>query len=445
MAEDIPTEVPTLSEKPTRVRFGVLAFLCALAFVLYIDRICIGQASTDIERDLGISHTMMGYVGAAFTLAYGLFEIPTGYWGDRYGSRGVLTRIVVWWSGFTALTGAAWGLPSLLVVRFLFGAGEAGALPNTARVLARWFPATERGRAQGLINCAALVGGAVSPPVAAFLIKLVGWRLAFVVFGWLGVVWAIAFYRWFRDEPDQHPAVNEGERNLIAASNLSKPGGDSHPSIPWGQVLTNRNIWLLGGVITCTAFNSYMYFFWYPTYLKEARGVSDVNAGLLAGLVLTGGAIGSVSGGFLVDLLLRRTGSRRWSRSGIACCGLTTASVLLLCSTGIDNAVGAAACTAVAAFAAFTCIAPWWGAVTDISGPHLGALFGLMNSLGVPGAMSSQIFLGSFADWMKSQGHSGRDQWDPAFAVYSLVLLIGAIGWLFVNPTRQVGQAREHE
>jgi MFS family permease len=445
MIDDIPGAERLLSERPTRVRYGVLGFLCSLAFVLYIDRICIGQAASHIEKELGISHSAMGWVFGAFTLAYGLFEVPTGHWGDRYGSRGVLTRIVIWWSFFTALTGAMWGFWSLVVVRFLFGAGEAGALPNAARVIARWFPAGGRGPAQGLIQCLALVGGAVAPPVAAYLIEHVGWRWAFFTFGWLGVVWAVAFYRWFRDDPHSHPDVNEGERALIASGGNEAPGGESHPPIPWGQVLSSANVWLLGGVITCAAFNSYMYFFWYPTYLKEARLLTEAESGLLAGMVLTGGAFGSLSGGFLADWLLSQTGNRRWSRSGIGCGALASGGGLLWSSTMVDDPTLAAACTSVAAFTAFSSIASWWGAVTDISGRHLGALFGLMNSMGVPGAFVSPIFLGWFVDWMKSQGHTGRAQWDPAFAVYSLVLLVGAVGWLFINPTRPVADAPEIE
>src|SRR4051812_24943797 len=206
----------------TRVRYTVLAFLCALTFILYIDRICISKAAPRIERDLDISHTAMGFVFGAFTVAYGLFEVPTGRWGDRYGSRGVLTRIVLWWSAFTALTGCVgrftldsgywlnvpWldtvvpllldGFLLLLLVRFLFGAGEAGALPNAARVVARWFPAGKRGAAQGIVNTSALLGGALAAVAAAYLIELVGWRWSFVLFDTLGVVWAGAFYTWFR-------------------------------------------------------------------------------------------------------------------------------------------------------------------------------------------------------------------------------------------------------
>ena len=153
-----------LPERPTKVRYGVLAFLAAMTFILYLDRVCIGQSATAIKRDLGISDVWMSWVFNAFIISYTTLEIPTGRWGDRYGSRSVLARVVVWWSCFTALTGAAASLTMLLIVRFLFGAGEAGALPNAARVLKEWFPESSRGRAQGMITTAMMIGGAVSPP-----------------------------------------------------------------------------------------------------------------------------------------------------------------------------------------------------------------------------------------------------------------------------------------
>jgi sugar phosphate permease len=315
MSEPSPSAKPA-GPRPTRVRYGVLAFLAVLAFVLYVDRVCIGKAAPAIEAELGLSHTEMGFVFAAFTLAYCLFEVPTGAWGDRHGSRGVLTRIVLWWSAFTALTGAAGTLGSLLLIRFLFGAGEAGALPNTARILARWFPPGRRGPAQGCINSTALVGGAVAPVAAAYLIELIGWRLAFVVFALPGLAWAVVFYRWYRDDPVDHPAVNAAER-LLTSGAAAPPGGSGHPPIPWRAVLTSANVWLLGGVISCTAFNSYLVFSWYPTYLEKGRGVDPVEAGWLAGLVLLGGALGSTLGGFLSDWLIRRFGSPRRGRSGL--------------------------------------------------------------------------------------------------------------------------------
>src|SRR5687767_3568710 len=188
-----PASLAPDSPVPTRVRYGVLLFLCTMALLLYLDRVCIGKAAPAIRRDLGLSETQMAWVFNAFTLAYCLFEVPTGHWGDRHGGRGVIARIVVWWSLFTALTGAAVGLRSLLVIRFLFGAGEAGAFPNASRVATRWFPPRDRGKARGAITTASLVGGAASPVLAALLMERVGWRMMLVIFGAIGVVWAGAF------------------------------------------------------------------------------------------------------------------------------------------------------------------------------------------------------------------------------------------------------------
>src|SRR5688572_17097814 len=217
-------------QAPTRVRYGVMGYLCSLAFILYIDRICIGQAGTVMKRELGLSNSEWGLVGVAFQIAYAIFEPTTGHWGDRFGSRRVLIRIVLWWSLFTALTGLVWnfsyellpgiflnGFVLLLLIRFLFGAGEAGALPNVARVISGWFPPGKRGPPQALISTCAQIGGATAPFVAALFIQspYIGWRWSFVIFGSLGVIWAWFFARWFRDDPAIHPHVNDAERQYI--------------------------------------------------------------------------------------------------------------------------------------------------------------------------------------------------------------------------------------
>jgi MFS family permease len=442
--------------EPTRVRYGVLAFLCALSFILYIDRICIGEAKLDMKGELDISDTAMGFVFAAFTVAYGLFEVPMGRWGDRHGSRGVLTRIVLWWSLFTALTGCVWkfsldsgyelellgeqAIPlalnsfvALLVVRFLFGAGEAGALPNSARVLSRWFPPDGRGPAQGLINTAMLVGGASTPVVASYLIDQVGWRWAFVLFGGLGLVWAAAFYTWFRDDPARHPWVNPAELHLISSGAALEY---HHAPVPWRRVLASANVWLMGFIISCAAFVSYVYFFWYPTYLTMGRGVERIEAGWLASLVLAGGATGSVLGGYVSDWLVRRLGNRRRAYRLMGCGGMGMAALSLVLAVQCESPVATALLTSLASLSASSMLASWWSVVMEISGKHIGALFGLMNSLGVPGAVASQIFFGWYADWRKDLGYTGRDQWDPGFYVCAGALLLGAVGWLFVDPSR---------
>jgi MFS transporter, ACS family, glucarate transporter len=439
------------AERPTRVRYRVLVFLCLLTFILYLDRVCMGKAAPAIRHDLKLSHTQMAVVHGAFLLAYGVFMAAAGRLGDRFGSRGVLVGIVLWWSAFTALTGAALGFAMLLTVRFIFGAGEAGALPNCARVVSRWFPFEARGLPQGLLNTAALIGGAVAPPAVAYVIDVIdtqiaplvhehfgvwpiAWRWTFVVFGALGVIWALAFWRWYRDDPAQHPGVSAAERRYIIRGGEASSHAAA-PPVPWRTVLRSRNVWLLGFIITCGSFASYMYMFWYPTYLEEGRRVAPIDSGWLSSLVMSGGAIGSALGGLVGDQVLRATRNTR-SRSWIGAGAMALAAATLLPTIACASAAWAAVLTALAFCFMMLMITSWWGAAGDISGPHVATIFGLMNSLGVVGAIGSQFFLGRLADIRGEMGYTGRAQWDPAFYGYAAVLLAGAVAWLFVDPKR---------
>ena len=418
---------PDSTSRPTKIRFVVLVLLCSLAFVLYIDRVCISQAAVPIKEELGLSDTQMSFVFMAFTLAYGLFEVPTGHWGDRVGSRAVLTRISIWWSAFTALTAACNQFWTLLVVRFLFGAGEAGALPNMARVVARWFSTAERGRIQGLIQTSMLLGGAAAPAVAAWLIALLGWRGAFLVFGSLGIVWAAVFWLYFRDEPAHHWAINAAE--LAHIGSTGPIGVTAHTAIPWRAVVVNPSVWLLSAIMIFASFNSYFYFSWFPSYLQKGRGLSNAEAGLLASLVLGGGAIGSLSGGLLIDRVAQLGRdpivARRWLCGG----AFALAAGFLVLALTWESATGLAIGCALSCLCAMSTQAGWWSSVIEISGRHLGALFGLMNGLGVFGAMGSQFFFGAFADWRKALGYAGREQYDPAFVAYVVALLLAALCW----------------
>lgn len=424
-------------QAPSNTRYVVLTFLCVLAFIFYVDRICISKALLEIEKDLRIDHTDMSWVLVAFTIAYSLFEVPMGWWGDKYGSRGVMTRIVVWWSAFTALTGAAFGLYSLITIRFLFGAGEAGAFPNTARILSRWFPANRRGMAQGLVNSMAQVGGAAAPVLTGYCMDWYGWRWTFVIFSTPGVVWAIVFWWWYRDDPAVHPGVNAAERELIAEG-CPAAATSEHPPIPWRAVLRSLNVFLLGGILSCTAFNTYLYFSWYSTYLEQGRGLNSVGSRWLTSLVLVGGAVGCIGGGFVIDALLRRFSDRRRCRRYWGCLALSSAAVFLTIGVYRNSPTAASVWTALSVMMAVSTLASWWGAVTDVSGRHLGAMFGLMNSMGGCGAAVSQLFVGYFAEYQQRQGLTGRVQWDPMFFVYASVLIVGAVGWLFVDTMRPI-------
>jgi MFS family permease len=410
---------------PTRARIGVLGALCALSGVLYLDRICISAALDSILSDLRLTNTQGGYVLMAFTLAYGLFEVPTGRWGDRIGGRRVLTRIALWWSAFTALTGACVGFWSLVVVRFLFGAGEAGAFPNVARVLSHWFPPQERGRAQGVLLAASLTGGAVAPFLAAVLIQRIGWRWTFVVFGGVGAAWSAGFWWWFRDDPATHPSVGPAE---LAHIGRRPESSGVHSQVPWAAVARSRSVYTLALIIALASFNSYIYFSWYPKYLKDGRHVEPTEAGVMASTVLALAAAGVLVGGVLVDRMTPRGGRHAgWHLLGGG--GFLAASALLLGALRADDPWVSVAFTALSCLAAQSTQPLWWTAAIGISGRHVGAIFGLMNAVGVFGAMCSQYLVGAMADRMGALGYSGRAQWDPIFSIDAGVLLCAALAW----------------
>ncbi len=412
---------------PTRARFVLVGWLCGLAGVLYLDRVCFAQAVGPIQDELGLSNSQIGVVAMAFTVAYGLFEIPTGRLGDRFGSRSVLARIVVWWSVFTALTGAASGFVSLVAIRFLFGAGEAGAFPNAARVISRWFPLAERGRVQGVMLTAAQLGGAAAPLAAAAVIELAGWRWAFVAFGAVGLVWAVGFYLWFRDDPALHPAVNAGELDAIRAG-IAPPPADPGP-VPWAAVLTNRGVLVLGTIMVIGAFYTYLSYTWLPKYLQAARGLDNVAAGWLASLVLAGSAGGVFLGGLLADRITARAADPLAVRRRVAVACYLAAAALLFVGARADDATTTAGLMAAAMLAMHLTLPNWWSVAIPQCGRHVGAIFGLMNGVGVVGAAASQGFVGVFTDWRKSLGFVGREQWDPLFDVYVGVLVCGAVAW----------------
>ena len=417
------------NERPTRSRMVVAFWLCSMAAILYLDRICWSKAAPSIKAEFNLTNTQLSYLAMAFTLAYGLFEIPTGRWGELIGARRVLTRITIWWSLFTAMTGAGLGFVSLLIIRFFFGIGEAGAYPNAARVLTRWFPVHERGRVQGIMLSVSLFGGAIAPALAAVLIDEVGWRWTFVLFGSVGGIWAAGFWTWFRDTPDEHPRVNLAELSLIRSGGATA-APTSHAAVPWRRVLTNPGIFILSMIIMSSSFNSYFYFTWFSSYLESAHGIGNQKSGLLTSLALFGAALGVLLGGVISDRMMRGSLSVVLCRR-LFCSGAYFASaVSLFSAVRADSVVGLSSLAALSCFFVQLTLPTWWSSAIEQSGKHVGPLFGLMNMMGTVGALASQWFVGVFADWQVSRSLSGRDQWDPMFTIYVCVLITGGICWL---------------
>src|SRR5262245_24192667 len=224
---------PDSAITPTSARFKVLWLIFILTNITYLDRLCISAAAPAITKTFNFSPTQMGYIFSAFTLAYAAFEIPSGWFGDYFGTRKALARIVLWWSIFTALTSAATGFVSLVFVRFLFGVVEAGAFPNIARSISRWFPSSHQGRALSVAFIGNCVGAAICTPLVFKMVEWQGWRLPFIEFGVIGVVWAVVWFWWFRDRPEEHRSVNREEIAFIRSDQADAASLGHTRHVPW--------------------------------------------------------------------------------------------------------------------------------------------------------------------------------------------------------------------
>src|SRR5262247_4948160 len=230
-------------ERPTGVRHRVLWLTVIIYMITYMDRVCISHAATEIRTEYGFDKVTLGWIFSGFNLSYALFQIPGGWLGDRFGPRRVLAVIVLWWSVFTAATSLALGRWSMYGVRFLFGVGEAGAFPTATRSLSHWLPAGERGFAQGITHSGARLGAAITPPIVVLLITAMGWRSVFYIFGLIGVIWALYWFWYYRDRPEQHRSVNEAELAVIQEEESSFPRAtkmrDGRMKVPWKQILSS--------------------------------------------------------------------------------------------------------------------------------------------------------------------------------------------------------------
>lgn len=413
-------------EQPTRARYWVVFFVSVLAGILYIDRVCISKAAPAIQKDFHLSDWQMGYVFSAFTFAYAIFEIPAGWLGDRFGPRKVLVRIVIWWSAFTAATGATVGFYSLLVTRFLFGAGEAGCFPNTAKAYSIWLPSDERNRAQSFLWISARWSGAFTPFLVYLVLQALSWHWAFVLFGALGGVWSLLFYRWFRDDPREHPSVNDAERRLLA-ENMRHV--EKHGNVPWRRFLKAPTTWLLWVQYFCFSWVWYFYISWLPRFIDDRfkDQMSPALTSLLTGLPLLLGGLGSFTCGFILPWASRRFGGTARGRRTLAANGFVLAAATLLISLKLESAAAVLLVLGVSCFLADFVIPVSWAACIDVGGRFSGTYSGAMNMMGNLGGAAATAVIGHLLVLT-------HKNWNVVFYLSAAVFVAGAACWLFIDP-----------
>ena len=367
-------------------RNWVLALLCAVSVITFLDRLAIAVAEPGIRADLDLSATQWGWVLSAYVLANALFEIPSGALGDRRGRRFELTRIVVWWSGFTAVTGACRSLWQIVASRFLFGVGAAGAYPNAAGVIARWFPKREHARAQGFVWGASRLGGALAPLLLVPLQRAVGWRGVFVALGALGVAWALIWAMWFRDDP--------AEMRGIAAAELAEIGaGVERGKVPWRRLFALPQLWLITAAYFCYAWGSWFYFGWFTTWLVRGAGFSVRQMGVVASFPFVLGLLGNLLGGVVSERLVVRYGRRatyRWVTG--ACIALT--AFLLAAMTVAAGKTQVVVLASLGLGVMDLMLPSAWAMCMSLGGDFGGTATGVMNTAGNLGGWVGAIAFG---------------------------------------------------
>jgi ACS family glucarate transporter-like MFS transporter len=410
---------------PLRYRYRVGALLFLLAVITYLDRVCISVAGPRIQEYLRIGPQQWGWVVGVFAISYGAFEIPGGWMADRFGPRIILTRIVLWWSAFTALTGAISSYPALLLTRFWFGAGEAGAFPSATASIASWFPKGERGRAFGFLSVAIQIGGALSPLLVVPIQMRYGWRTSFYVFGLVGVAWAIAWFWWFRNTPREMHGVSLSELREIG----DPPPRQRH-GLPWKLAARNANFWAILLMGFCYGYGSYFFFTWFPTYLVRARNFSEKE--LLAGAFLfLFGACANVGSGFASDFLLKRAGLRT-ARCRIGMAGFAVAALGALLAAVTPSKLGTLFFLCVS-YSGICFTQPMiFPTCIEVAKQFPGSMAGAQNTTNQVGSFLSGVLFGYVA---KISGSYDR----PLF-VLALVLALGAVMWLKINPEQELVQ-----
>lgn len=429
-------------ESPSHARYQVLTLLCLIAAIAYISRNAISVPAKLIQEELGISLTQMGWVMSAFFWSYALSQIPSGWVGHIWGTRRALTVFAILWSIATAFTGIVIGFWTLIVARLIFGISQAGIFPCAANTISKWLPESRRGLASGLLGSFMSIGSAIGSFIIGVLlvgfdcfgvsVPAVSWRMCMFIFAVPGFLWAFWFYYWFRDRPADHSGVNAAELVLITQSQQQEQDDskvEKGEPTPWGQILTSFSMWMICGQQFFRAAGYIFYVTWFPVYLQEARGITMASSGILASLPLMSYVVGNALGGVVVDWVLQRTQSRRWSRQGVAVFAMLGCAACTLFAYYVQEMKLAMALISISTFFAGLSGSCGYTVTIDKGGQHVAPIFGMMNMAGNLGAALLPVIVGALFE---------AKIYDPVLILMTGIYIAAALCWIFLNPNGTV-------
>ncbi len=432
----------TPAERPTGVHHFVLAALLAITAICYVQRNCISPAETTIRAELHLEITDTGNAISGFFLSYALLQVPSGWLAQRWGPRLALSVFAAGWSLAIGLSALASGVLGLLAARLAMGALQAGIFPCATLILAAWYPPSRRGLASALLNSFMLVGGAVGSMITGALLAPLGWRVLFALYAVPGLVWSVWFFWWFRNRPQEHPHVNAAELAFLAdgkpapspAEKLALP---TRAPVPWAAIFLSAPLLLVCGQQFCRAGANRFFDTWMATYLQEGRGVTREEAGVLASLPQWTAVVGGLAGGMISDAVLRRTGSRRAARKGVALASIVAGMLCYLIAYPIGDVWVGTIVLSLGAFLA-TFSSPCSYALTmDMGGKHVAIVFSLMNMAGNLGALAFAWLTPQLKTWT-------GNNWDAGLALFLGMQAVAAVCWLLLSPEGTIGDEAPH-
>jgi sugar phosphate permease len=408
-------------------RSWILVMLIFLGVVTFLDRINITVAGSAIMRDLNLTPDQWGWILSAFILSYGLMQIPMGAMGDKRGHRSTLALIVLWWSAFTAFTGMAGGFVSLILIRFMFGIGEAGSSPCSTGVISRWFPKKEVGKAQGFIWAASRMGGALTPFIVLPVITHLGWRAAFYILGAVGVIWSIVWYLFYRNQPKEMRGISAEE---IAEAPVTQMAVSTEKvSIPWKSLLSSKQFWLILSMYFFYAFGSWFFFSWFPTFMELGRGFEKDQLTYAIAVPFVMSMIGNISGGYLTDKLSAKYGLKV-GRKALGSSSLIVSAIFMFLAAFIPGKMQVFIFLSLAFGIIDLMLPSAWALCIDLGKKYSGAVSGAMNTAGNLGGFVCSLIFGYVV--------SATGNYNLPLYIIAGMLVISAVIFLFIDPTKQL-------